>query len=212
MKDFPVFTTANGVAGLTLQEIPYNRKAYITIHDTGDLPALLQECAGFCKMAGAQEIYACNHLGLSGYPVYTQVLEMERIFPSLPSTDARAVPVTNETQNQFQEIYNRKMAKVPAAKYLTANRMQSLLREGSCYFIYKNDILQGIGIAADGVIYAVASLQPGAGPDLVLTLCKTLLANRVSLEVADSNRKALQLYERLGFAVVDVKNIWYEIY
>ena len=34
MKDFPVFTTENGVASLILKEIPYRGEAYIHLRDS----------------------------------------------------------------------------------------------------------------------------------------------------------------------------------
>ena len=43
MKDFPVFTTENGVASLVLKEIPYRREAYITLRDSRTPEALLEE-------------------------------------------------------------------------------------------------------------------------------------------------------------------------
>jgi hypothetical protein len=82
------------------------------------------------------------------------------------------------------------------------------------YEWYKNLIKEnmiGIGIASDGVISAIASVRPGAGKDIVLALCKGMTAERVCLEVAEENIKALRLYERLGFSVTSVKNIWYKI-
>ena len=42
MKDFPLFTTENGVASLILKEIPYRSEAYIILRDTQSPEALLR--------------------------------------------------------------------------------------------------------------------------------------------------------------------------
>ena len=165
----------------------------------------------FCNAVGAQKIYACNHGALSDYPVYARILTMERSVAGLPETDAEAVPVTTQGLSRFQDIYNQKMKNIPAARYLTNQRTRSLLQEENCFFICESKDIIGIGIASDGVISAIASVRAGAGKDIVLALCKGMTAERVSLEVAEENTKALRLYERLGFSVTGVKNIWYKI-
>ena len=70
MKDFPCFATDDGVASLILKEIPYRQEAYIRFQDVqpGRFAPFLQECVSFCRMAGAEKIYAQGHEELSQYP------------------------------------------------------------------------------------------------------------------------------------------------
>lgn len=211
MKDIPLFTTQFGAAGLTLREVSYNQKAYITVHDTQDLPQLLEECAGFCRAVGAREIFACNHPALEQYPISTQIFEMERTLADLPKTDAKLQPVTGETLSRFVEIYNQKMRNVAAAKYMTAQDAQKLLTEGGGYFVLRGERLIGFGIVADGELSAMGSLQKGAGREVLLALCAGLPGQTVHLEVASTNEKAIRLYEALGFLKTGVKNTWYKI-
>ena len=56
MKDFPVFTTENGVASLILKEIPYRGEAYIHLRDSQNPKTLLEECVSFCAACGADKI------------------------------------------------------------------------------------------------------------------------------------------------------------
>ena len=49
MKDIPVFTTENGVASLTLREIPYSRKAYFRIQSASDAAMLIKECVEYLE-------------------------------------------------------------------------------------------------------------------------------------------------------------------
>lgn len=210
MKDLPMFTTENGVVSLTLQEIPYCKVAYITVHSTTDLKALLAECADFCKAVGAERVYACG-CDLIDYPLYTEVWEMSAVRSKLPQTDARLCPVNADSLQTFLEIYRKKMKDVPTAAYLTTEKGRQLVQKGNCYFVHKNDALIGIGVAGEGKIQSVASLVPGGGKDVVLALCDRLSSQRISLEVASENRKAVSLYESLGFSKEKVRNTWYKI-
>ena len=58
MRDIPMFTTENGVAGLVLSQIPYRQTAYVTIHASSEPAALVGECLQFCRAAGAERIFA----------------------------------------------------------------------------------------------------------------------------------------------------------
>ena len=79
MKDFPVFTTENGVASLILKEIPYRGEAYIHLRDSQNPKVLLEECVSFCAACGAEKIYASGSPALEQYPLHTAVLEMRGI-------------------------------------------------------------------------------------------------------------------------------------
>ena len=50
MRDFPVFTTENGVSSITLKEVPYKGVAYIKIQSSLQPESFLQECVDFCKI------------------------------------------------------------------------------------------------------------------------------------------------------------------
>ena len=103
------------------------------------------------------------------------------------------------------------MKDVPVAAYLTTENGRQLVQKGNCYFVHRNDALIGIGVAGEGKIQSVASLVPGGGKNAVLALCDRLSSQRISLEVASENRKAVSLYESLGFSKEKVRNTWYKI-
>ena len=79
MKDFPCFATDDGVASLILKEIPYRQEAYIRFQDVqpGRFAPFLEECVSFCRMAGAEKIYAQGHGELARYPLHAAVYEKE---------------------------------------------------------------------------------------------------------------------------------------
>lgn len=210
MRDFPVFETQYGVASLVLREIPYRQRAYIKILDSLEPEQLLFECKGFCTAVGAAQIFASGHPILEQYPLHACVCTMECSREILPDTAARAVAVTKQTLAQWKDIYNEKMADVPNAAYMDDKDAQKLL-SGGAYFVYHDDWLIGIGKAAGTQIDAVASVEPGAGQDVVLALVKTLSGDAIRLEVALENIRAVRLYGRLGFVKKEEISRWHQI-
>ena len=78
MRDFPIFTTEYGVSSLTLKEIPYKSIAYIHVRDVqpGFFQEHMKECVSFCRMCGADAIFAAGHDGLEQCPLHMSVVEM----------------------------------------------------------------------------------------------------------------------------------------
>lgn len=211
MKDFPVFTTEYGVASLVLKEIPYQGAAYITLQDTLDPEKLLEECVSFCRVCGAEAVYATGHEILESYPVYTAMWEMCCAWESIPDTDAGLFPVVAPTLEQWREIYNEKVRKVPNGAWMTQADAKKMLAEGDGYFIHRDGELLGIGRAAGDTIDWVASVQPGAGREVVAALNHAVIADAVKLTVASANTKAVALYESLGFVRAREISRWYRV-
>lgn len=211
MRDFPVFTTQNGVASIVLKEVPYKGVAYITIQDSLSPIELLQECVEFAQMAGAKEIYATGHSVLEGYPLYTTVLKMCRSREGIQQTDCALFPVTEKSREQWQSLYNEKMRTVHNSSTMTNEDMEKLIARGGGYFVHKNGELLGIGIAFGDTVEAVIAGKPGAGEPVMLALCSSLYSEKVVLEVASTNLPALKLYEKLGFFAVSEVSRWYDV-
>ncbi len=211
MRDFPFFNTQNGVASLTLKEIPYTKTAYITIQDSLEPENLLSECVEFCKIAGAEKIYGSNHPILEQYPLHTKIFQMSRIRERLPETDAALFPVTEKTLEHWRSIYNERMANVPNFTYMSVSDGKKLLQRADGYFVHIGDVLLGIGIASGEKIYAVISVKPGAGEKVVLALNNALSGENAFLEVSSENHRAIALYERMGFIKTNELSRWYRI-
>ena len=211
MRDIPVFTTENGVASLILREIPYRGEAYIRIQDTVCPEELMEECVSFCRIAGAEKIYATGHEYLQKLPLHTKVLQMVRSMDGLPQTDAMTVPITDQTLEQWRQIYNDAMKPIDNASYMHTRGAIKLLQEGNGYFVHRDGELLGIGIAADETVRAVVAVKPGAGQDVLLALTHALFGERIVLEVASTNTRAIRLYERLGFIKNSEIASWYSV-
>lgn len=211
MKDFPVFTTEFGIASLILKEIPYQQTAYIIIRDSLEPEKLLEEAAGFCRVCGAERIYATGSPVLETRPFFTAMWEMRCQTASLPDTDAALWPVQEKTVERWREIYNSKAKKVPNGAWMTAADGQEMLKKGDGYFIHRGDTLLGIGRASGDRIDWVASVQPGAGRDVVAALAHAVTEDTVKLTAASANGKAIGLYEKMGFIKSAEISRWYKI-
>ena len=199
MKNIPVFTTENGVATLILKEIPYQQTAYVILRDSLEPEKLIAECRDFCTACGAAHVYAAGHEALERYPFHTAMWEMRCPVDSLEDTDAALFPVQAETLEIWRDIYNKKVIHVPNGAWMTAADGAEMLKKGDGYFIHRGETLLGIGRASGKMIDWVASVQLGAGREVVLALAHALSEETAELTVASTNEKAVRLYERLGF-------------
>lgn len=211
MKDFPMFPTEYGVASLVLKEIPYQGMAYVIVRDTQDPEKLLEECISFCRMCGAEAVYATGHDWLKRYPLYTAILEMRCSRAELPETDAALFPVQEKTVDEWRGIYNEKVRKVPNGAWMTEKEGKEMLRKGVGYFVHRGEELLGIGKVSSETIEWVASVRPGAGRDVVAALAHAITTDTVTLTVANNNEKAVRLYESLGFIPVKEISRWYRV-
>lgn len=213
MKDFPIFPTEYGVASLILKEIPYRREAYIRVRDAQAdcLEPLLGECAAFCRMAGAERVYAAGHEALEGHPLYTIVYEMAGEAKADPEKVERLFPVTEKTVSRWREAYNKAMTRVDNAGTLEARDEARILAGGGAYFIHREGTPLGIGWLEGERLLAVAALEPGMGERVMHTLMSLIEDRRMTLEVASTNERAIGLYEKLGFLKIREITRWYRV-
>ena len=209
MRDIPMFTTEFGVASLVLKEIPYQGAAYITIQDSLEPEKLLQECLQFCRMCGAERIYATGHEALESREFYTAMWEMRRSLDGMPETDAALWPVQEQNLEQWREIYNNKVKNLPNGAWMSQADGKKMLEQGDGYFVHRDGKLLGIGRALGDQIDWVASVAPGAGRDVVCALTHALWCDTVKLTVASENMKAVALYESFGFVRTKEISKWY---
>lgn len=209
MKNIPIFTTENGIASPILEEISFNKTAYIRIQNSLDPEALVQECVTFCRAVGAENIYAS---GIDRSEGSTSVLRMSRSREGLGDSAAALVKVTSTTVELFRKIYNDGMRAVQNASGMTTMAANDVLIEGTGYFVYQDSDLIGIGIAKEQWVRAIVSLRHGMGESIMLALNRVLEGERVYVEVINTNRPAMNLYKRMGFIVEETISTWYKIF
>ncbi len=200
MRDIPIFTAASGIASLILNQIPYWGKAYVLIRSVfTHTSELMRECEGFCRAAGASEVFFGGEGDFSDCAVYAAIIARQILRKALPVTTAEAV--STSSPDTWVQIYNEKFRTVPAAQYC---------REATNAFdIIKDGRRIGIGQAAGDQILSLAATERGAGADCLCALAKLCTSDTVRLKCAKENFPAMRLYDRLGFSEGPVKEIWY---
>lgn len=214
MRDFPIFTTEYGVSSLYLKEIPYKKEAYIRIRDVqeGFFAEHLAECVSFCRIAGAEHIFAADSEELAEYPPYTSILEMRGTAWVDSEKLENLFPVTEETISQWRQICNERMRGIACSATQTAADEKEILSSGGAYFVHRNGELLGIGWVKDPELLAVAAVKPGAGERVMHTLMSLVEGDRMTLEVASTNERAIRLYEKLGFVRTAEKTRWHRVF
>ncbi len=213
MKNIPIFPTDWGVATLLLKEIPYKEIAYVKIQDVqpGHIRELCDECAQFCRAAGAEMVIASGHEELNCYPFHASVLTMRLSGFERELTDACLFPVTEQTVGRWRNIYNERMAAVDYAETMTAFDEKEILGSGGAYFVHRDGELLGIGWMEGSELRAIASTVPGMGEKVARALFTLADSDSISLQVASTNGRAIRLYERLGFLTTGEKDRGYRI-
>lgn len=213
MKDFPVFTTDHGVSSLLLREIPYRQEAYIHIQDVQPegFEEHLRECVSFCRMAGAEQIYATGNDLLDKYPLYTAVYEMRGTAWVDRDKLEHLFPVTEATVSHWHSMMNERLRSVDNAATLTAFDEKKIVESGGAYFIHHDGELLGLGWMDDTKLLLLAGVQPGAGERVMHTLMSLVEEADMTIEVASTNERAIRLYERLGFMKIREVLRWYRV-
>ena len=213
MRDFPIFTTDFGVSSLILKEIPYKKVAYIRIRDVqrAFLGEHLEECTKFCRLAGADRIFATGSEKLNSFPVYTSVLEMRGDARVNKEKLCHLFPVTEQTVSRWRSIANERLAGVDNSATLESRDEKEILASGGAYFIHNDGELLGIGWMKDTELLLVAAVKPGAGEQVMHTLMSLVEGASIRLEVASTNAKAIRLYEKLGFLKTAELTVWHEV-
>ena len=214
MKDFPIFPTEHGVASLTLREIPYRKTAYIHVQDVqpGKMAELLEECTGFCRACGAEEVLAGGAGAFDAWPFCTGVMEMNLCRTEAEDPTACLWPVTEENVGTFRAIYNEGMAGVDLAATLPRQREAEILESCGAYFVHRDGKLLGIGWISGEELKAIVSVIPGMGQTVLQTLLSASCSERIRLEVASTNMRAIRLYERMGFLKTRELMRWHRVW
>lgn len=213
MKDFPVFTTDYGVSSLILREIPYRQEAYIHIQDVQPegLWEHLKKCVSFCRMAGAERVFASGAELPDQYPLHMAVYEMRGTAWVDPEKLEHLFPVTEATVGEFRSILNARLRAVDNAATLTAADEKKILQSSGAYFVHHDGELLGVGWLEDTKLLLVASVKPGAGERVMHTLMSLVEGADMTLEVASTNQRAIRLYEKLGFVKNREISSWYDV-
>lgn len=217
MKNIPVFTSSYGIATLILREIPWNRTAYVLVRSVWNdqKAALLEECRGFCRAVGAEQIYAAWELeDLPAEPAW-EMQRMTRPKAGLPAGEKPPVlePLTKDNRDAYLRIYNTCFRSVPCAASYDYSSLEPLYGEDLAWLAKVDGEYAGVAeiskIGLEGL--AVLPEYRGLGYELALAALPMVPSTELQLKVASTNQRAISLYERLGFVRADVEKRWWKL-
>ena len=212
MRDFPLFPTEYGVASLALKEVPYRQAAYITIQSALQPEELLKECISFCRMVGAERIYARGHECLEAYPLHASIYEMRGCIDLDESKVEQLWPVTEETAARWREQLNTQLRQIDHAATLEKKDEKEIVKSGGAYFVHRAGELLGVGLMNAGELKMIAATQRGAGQRVFHTLLSANPVEQLRLEVVSTNSRAIGFYEKLGFVKTGEICRWHQVY
>ena len=211
MRDFPVFTTEYGVASLALKEVPYRQEAYITIQSALQPEELLKECISFCRMVGAESIFARGDVCAEAYPLHCAIYEMRGQVDVDKEKLANLWPVTKETIGKWRQFLNEKLRPIDNAGTLESGDEEDILKQGGAYFVHADGELLGTGWLAEDELKLIAAV-PGAGERVFHSLLSVNSPESLRLEVASTNERAILFYEKMGLVKTAELRRWHRVH
>ena len=207
-----MFTTEFGVASLVLKEVPYREEAYIIIQSTCQPEELLKECISFCRVVGAEKVYARGHEIAENYPLHCAVYEMRGAAETDEEKVAHLWPVTAETVGQWRSLMNERLRNVDNAATLEKRDEKEILESGGAYFVHNSGELLGAGWIVEDELKLIAATKRGAGETVLHTLLSVVSDAQIRLQVASTNVPAIRLYERSGMIRTSEQSRWYRVH
>ena len=218
MKNIPMFTSAYGMATLILREIGWSGHAYVLIRSVweGKAAELLEECRGFCRAVGAEEIYASwDTEELPADHAYDMIeMTCEKAALPAPRKPVELEQVTPETAEDYLRIYNACFRTVPSAASYDRKSLEPLYGEDLAWLAKVDGQYAAVAEISKEGLEGIAVLPEyrGLGFDLAAAVLQMVPSKTVKLKVASTNTRARELYDRLGFADGPVVRRWYRVF
>ena len=220
MKDIPLFTTAGGLASLTLSQIPKSGNAWGQIHQylPDNLNFMIYDICSFLLDCGAKRIFINVENSkiagaVSAYQTITMKYEQSNEIPLSCSASRihiiKASPITAAT---WHNIYRRCFSNVLHNRPLTLQEVETRSQTGFLYIAIFNGIPIGCGEIGGGELRVAAILpefqQKGFGSEFIRQLIEMSEATTLLLETTSENSAALRLYQSMNFREVHREH-WY---
>jgi len=215
VQNIPIFTAANGLATLVLREIPYSGRAYVMLRSVWNdaVTALVQECASFCRMAGAETVYVSQDCKDLPFPHAYDMVELQCRREDLPgqTEPVELAPLTADRAEEWCSVYNRCFLPIAGAAAYDHRERNRLLKDNTAFLVIKDGVCAAIvetkpdGLAAIGVLPEYR----GMGTAVALAALQKVQSPLLTVRTASTNQRALAMYEKLGFRKKQIVSRWW---
>ena len=120
-------------------------------------------------------------------------------------------PVTEENIGKWRQFMNEKLKTVDNAATLEKRDEKDILEKGGAYFVHDREELLGAGWLEGEELHLLASAKQGMGARVFHTLLSVTWPERVTLQVASTNERAIRLYEKMGLVKTGEAARWYRV-
>lgn len=144
------------------------------------------------------------------------VYEMEYLYPVNEKTSIQMISYSSQYQDEYKRIYNQcyhEMRQALNIKPIDFIQDDSFFESGmdKVYLLLSDEEL--IGSVAlkdneiDDLIVNVEKQHQGYGKQILLWALDNIKSEKIILHVAEWNKKAIELYKKTGFEIVNTINI-----
>ena len=120
-------------------------------------------------------------------------------------------PVTEETIGSWRQFLNEQMRSIDNAGTLEKKGEKEILEQGGAYFVHRAGQMLGAGWLADDELHIIAVAEKGTGDRVFHTLLSASCPERLTLQVASTNTRAIRFYEKMGMIKTAQLRQWYRV-
>ena len=147
------------------------------------------------------------------------VYEMEYLHPVNDKTSIQMIPFSSKYQEEYKRIYNkcyhemRQALKIEPVDYIQDDSFFDSGMEKVFLLLSGEEIIGSVKIKnneIDDLIVNVKYQSQGYGRQILLWALENIKSEKIILHVAEWNKKAIELYRKNGFKIVNTISINYE--
>ena len=147
------------------------------------------------------------------------VYEMEYLHPVNDKTSIQMIPFSSKYQEEYKRIYNqcyremRQALKIEPVDYIQDNSFFESGMDKVFLLLCNEEIIGSVALKdneIDDLIVNAKYQSQGYGKQILLWALENIKNEKIILHVAEWNKKAIELYRKNGFEIVNTISINYE--
>ena len=147
------------------------------------------------------------------------VYEMEYLHPVNDKTSIQMIPFSSKYQEEYKRIYNqcyhemRQSLKIEPVDYIQDDSFFESGMDKVFLLLCNEEIIGGVALKdneIDDLIVNAKYQSQGYGRQILLWALENIKSEKIILHVAEWNKKAIELYRKNGFEIVNTISINYE--